>query len=192
MSDTARDFITQLAANTEGLEDLFDAEVAEDLAVAGPWVADGQPEGHVVTLSEAAEMLGITRRSALRLVQEAKVDGAKDGHGQWLVKTASIQNRMRAKNLNASHVQHVAVEVDEGHGRGWPGGQSEGQLEIMKDLLCKVEALTYRNGYLESQLAERISDVEQQREQIKLLTDSQHKTGLWTRFCCWLVGKQNG
>jgi predicted ABC-type ATPase len=45
----------------------------------------------------------------------------------------------------------------------------------------KLEGANHRNGYLEAQ-------VDQQREQIKLLTDSQHKQGWWTRFCSWLSG----
>ncbi len=189
MTDTARNIDVIKPATTEGLDDLFEAVVAEGLAVAGPGVAGGQPEGHPVTLSEAAEMLGITRRSALRLVQEGKVAGAKDGQGQWLVKTASIQNRLQAKNRSESHVQHVAVEVAEGHGQGWPGGHTEGQVEIMRDLLSKIEALTYRNGYLESQLSERERDIAEREQQIKLLTDSQHKPGWWARFKKWCAAQ---
>ncbi len=42
----------------------------------------------------------------------------------------------------------------------------------------EIQAAAFRNGYLESQL-------ENEREQIKLLTDSQHKPGRWTQFSTW-------
>lgn len=188
MTEAARDLNVLPATTTEGLEDFFDVEVAEGQSMAGQPVAEGQPEGQTVTIAEAAEILGITRRSALRLVQEGKLAGAKDGQGQWLVKTASIQTRLHAKNLTSSQIQPVAVELAEGHGQGWPAGQDQGQQEIMKELLAKLEVLTYRNGYLESQLRERENDLAERDQQIKLLTDSQHKPGWWSRFKKWCAG----
>lgn len=185
MTEAARDLNVLPATTTEGLEDFFDVELAEGQAVAGPPVADGQPEGQTVTIAETAEILGITRRSALRLVQEGKLAGAKDGQGQWLVKTDSIQTRLQAKSLTSSQAEPVAVEVDEGHGQGWTGGQDQGQQEILKELLAKLEVLTYRNGYLESQLRERENDLSERDQQIRLLTDSQHKPGWWARFKKW-------
>lgn len=44
----------------------------------------------------------------------------------------------------------------------------------------QLQAATYRNGYLESQL-------ETKELQIKLLTDGQHKQGWWRQFCSWFV-----
>lgn len=185
MTEAARDLNVLPAPTTEGLEDFFDVEVAEDQAVAGTPVAEGQ----TATIAEAAEILGITRRSALRLVQEGKLAGAKDGQGQWLVKTASIQTRLQAKNLTSSQTEPVAAEVAEGPGQGWPGGQYEAQQEILKELLAKIEVLTYRNGYLESQLRERENDLSERDQQIKLLTDSQHKPGWWAQFKKWCAGQ---
>jgi hypothetical protein len=52
----------------------------------------------------------------------------------------------------------------------------------------QLQALTYQNGFLESQLLERQRDIEKQDEQLKLLTDSQHnRQGWWTRFCSWFI-----
>lgn len=42
----------------------------------------------------------------------------------------------------------------------------------------EIQAAAFRNGYLESQL-------EIEREHVKLLTDSQHKNGWWSRFKKW-------
>jgi hypothetical protein len=55
-------------------------------------------------------------------------------------------------------------------------------LELIRDLQNQLQAASFRNGYLESQL-------ENQREQIKLLTDSQHKGGWWARFSSWFFGR---
>ena len=49
------------------------------------------------------------------------------------------------------------------------------------ELEAQLQAATWRNGYLEAQL-------EAERQQVKLLTDSQHKPGWWPRFkkwCAW-------
>jgi len=45
-----------------------------------------------------------------------------------------------------------------------------------------LQAAAFRNGYLESQLTNKT-------EEIKLLTDSQHKSGAWRRFCNWFFGQ---
>jgi chaperonin cofactor prefoldin len=47
--------------------------------------------------------------------------------------------------------------------------------KIIKDLQDKLEAATFRVGYLQHQ-------VETKEEQIKLLTDSQHKPSWWLRL----------
>lgn len=54
--------------------------------------------------------------------------------------------------------------------------------KLVRDLQAKLEAASYRIGYLEAQL-------ETERQQIKLLTDSQHKSGWWTRFKKWCGGQ---
>ncbi len=52
------------------------------------------------------------------------------------------------------------------------------QLEIIQDLMQKLEGANYRVGWLESQLREREADV----HELKLLVDSKHKPGWWQRF----------
>lgn len=54
-------------------------------------------------------------------------------------------------------------------------------IKSNQELVSKLEAVSYRNGYLEAQLAEKES-------QIKLLTDSKQSCGRWERFCRWLLG----
>jgi hypothetical protein len=45
-----------------------------------------------------------------------------------------------------------------------------------------LQAANYRIGYLEAQL-------ESERQQVKLLTDSQHKPSRWARFYSWFIGR---
>ena len=47
-----------------------------------------------------------------------------------------------------------------------------------QELKGQLQGATYRNGYLESKLEDR-------EQQIKLLTDSQHKGGWWAKFSSW-------
>lgn len=56
-------------------------------------------------------------------------------------------------------------------------------IKVNQELSAKLEAVVYRNGYLEAQ-------VEAERQQIKLLTDQLHKPEMvevswWSRFCSW-------
>lgn len=184
MTEPAQNYQTIQSTSIEGLDQIFDV-VAEGLDVAGL----GPAEGQQVTLVEAAKILNIARRSALRLIHEGKLDGAKDDHGQWLVKTASLNKRISAKNQTESVIEEVAVQVDDVHGQGWTETQANGHDELLRDVLAKLEALTYRNGYLESQLSERQREIEERDQQIKLLTDSQHKPGKWARFRKWFLGQ---
>jgi hypothetical protein len=196
MTEPAQNYQKIQATSTEGMDQIFDvvAEVLDvSMDVDGPGVAEVLDDGHQIPLIEAAKILNIARRSALRLIHEGKLDGAKDGHGQWFVKASSLNKRITAKSKSQSPVEQedtrVDVGVDEDHDhQGWTGVQSNGHDALLREVLGKLEALTYRNGYLESQLSEREKEIELQRNQIKLLTDSQHKTSLWARFKNWCLG----
>ncbi|WP_217697627.1 hypothetical protein, partial [Klebsiella aerogenes] len=52
----------------------------------------------------------------------------------------------------------------------------------LKQAQTDLQGANWRNGYLESQ-------VENHREQIKLLTDSQHKPKWWHRIRSWIAGQ---
>ena len=56
--------------------------------------------------------------------------------------------------------------------------ETDEHLNYIQELQLKLEGATYRIGYLEAQL-------ENERAQIKLLTDSQHKGGWWAKFSSW-------
>jgi hypothetical protein len=69
------------------------------------------------------------------------------------------------------------------------GHEPDKFLKMIEDLQAKLDAAnhqlqaaSFRNGYLESQ-------VESHKEQIKLLTDSQHRAGWWQRLYRWARGQ---
>ncbi|MCC7527079.1 MAG: helix-turn-helix domain-containing protein [Candidatus Melainabacteria bacterium] len=179
---------------------MFNAELADDLDVVRPAIVEGQG----LPLTEAAQILNITRRSALRLIHEGKLAATKDGHGQWLVDRTSIKERLSAKSSASGNVEQVAVHVDDVQGHAWSEGQAAGQQHLLKELIDKIETLTWRNGYLEAQLSER-------DQQVKLLPDLQAKadasvelqskieslelqlqeysSGWWSRFRKWCMGR---
>jgi hypothetical protein len=74
--------------------------------------------------------------------------------------------------------------VTEGVSLSTEGVSEAYHLKIIEQLSAKFEGANYRIGWLESQLSEREKDV----EELKLLTDSQHKPGLWARFKKWCAG----
>ncbi|HMY52689.1 MAG TPA: hypothetical protein PK671_07045, partial [Candidatus Obscuribacter sp.] len=55
-------------------------------------------------------------------------------------------------------------------------------VELLKQKDHEIEAASFRIGYLEAQL-------ESERQQVKLLTDSQHKANWWSQFCSWFLGR---
>lgn len=185
MDNLAQNYQPSESASVEGLEQIFvEVDDGQDEGQGQTW------PGQVVSVVEAAERLNITRRSVLRLIHERKLDGAKDGHGQWLVKTTSLENRLNAKTpqitCSATNETGLAEGQDVDRPRvaeGQGATRTPDQDQIMRELLAKVEALTYRNGYLEAQL-------EAERNQVKLLTDSQNKPSLWTKFASWFMGQR--
>lgn len=56
---------------------------------------------------------------------------------------------------------------------------TDNSSSALLEMSRKLEAASYRIGWLESQLQER-------EKELKLLTDSQHKPGLWAKFTAWL------
>ncbi len=80
--------------------------------------------------------------------------------------------------MTVSPIQTVSVPLQKG-----VATENDRLWQLLKEKDAKLEALTMRTGYLEAQL-------ETHKEQIKLLTDSQHKRGWWAQFCSWFVGSR--
>jgi len=185
MSDTARDYQTIEPATTEGLEDFFEPQVGQAQVEAQVAQDQAHDEAHV-TIAEAAVMLGIDRRYALRLAHKGKLRGFQDDKDQWFIRVDSIKDRL-GQAQGKAHVKVVLAQVeaqvaqDQAHDEAQGPAQHSSTLDAER-LLKDLEAATYRIGYLEAQL-------EAERQQVKLLTDSQHKAAWWHKFRSWFFGQ---
>lgn len=210
MSDTARDYQTTEPATTEGLEDLFSVVSTSSGPVSGPSRDEDAGPSQSVSALQAAQILGINKRSVIRLIQEQKLEAIKRD-GKYLIDREAVESRKRAGTVvgpsrdegpddvaldiedagpsrDDGPPSYVAVDI-EGPGLSRDDGPPV-SIQIQEapansidayKLLKELEGATYRIGYLEAQLAER-------DQQIKLLTDSQHKPGWWARFKKWCAG----
>ncbi len=195
MSDTARDYQTIDTATVEGLEDLF----ADTEKTSGPDLGPSRDEdsgpSQLISALEAASILGINKRSVIRLIQQQKLVAIKRD-GKYLLTKEAVENRKRESCLTVpSRVMvarpsqgEVALDIEV----SGPSRDEDPAVFVQVDeapsnsidaykLLKELEGATYRIGYLEAQLAER-------DQQIKLLTDSKHKSSLWARFKKWCAG----
>lgn len=175
MTEPARDLNILPATTIEGLEELFDAEVipgTTDSYQVGP--TEGLP------VEEAAKILGISTKTVKDRLRKGTLKGfkQKDRFGEkWMVCLDAD------RQVLPGATEPVAV------GSPYQVGPTAGENPIIqaykeqiKELQNKLDAATYRLGYLEHERETHL-------EQIKLLTDSQHKPGWWARFTKWCAGQ---
>ena len=199
MSDTAREtnhYQTIEPVSTEGLDDLFQ----EGLLEASSETVEGVlVESQGIPVEIAAQYLGMSTSGILKRLRKGSLAGFKvpSKRGEkWLVRHEAISQGV----LNSAKESLV---VNEGV-LDCPEESSEVALDLTKesseepsldqallddlkrrntDLEAKLQAASWRNGYLESKLEDR-------ENQIKLLTDSQHKPGWWAKFSSWFFKGQ--
>ena len=155
-----------------GLDDVFVTPEQEASTVQGTVDSDD------FTVDEAAALLGVSVKTVRRRLNNGKLDGYKISgiNGpEWRVKTSAVDN---VPGQPVPTVQAMGIV------QGTPDKNAETGLDtaLVKELLSKLEILTYRTGYLEAQLASR-------DEEIKLLTDNS-RPNWWHRFSNWMLGKQ--
>lgn len=198
MSATARDYQSPNPPSTEGLDHLFDEGVLkrhEDSSELGRGVL----ECHEGVLPEvAAVQLGLSVSGVLKRLRTGNLQGfkvrAKRGE-KWLVCPTSLPEGVLDSQKESSLSGEGVLDLMEDSSKEslhqseessvlsseieWeihPTNVQSNTANIdVAELLRKLEGATYRIGYLESKLEERDN-------QIKLLTDSQHKIGWWARL----------
>ncbi len=179
MSDTARDYRTTGTATTEGLEDLFEVENHVE-------VIDSQL---VLTVAEASIHLRIPVSTLYRRIRAGKfkTQTAQDGAVRIIL---PIENQV-ITTLPSGENQNPEVILTDYHAdnRSSRPTDLDRVLELLAEKDRKLEAATYRVGFLESQIAERQREIADQASAIKLLTDSQHEPGWWSRFASWFIGR---
>ncbi len=205
MSDTARDYKYIEPASTEGLEDLFvvsatPAQASADQGQAKASQGQATPDhlSTILTIDDAAATLGVSSRTILRRLQKQSMPGFKV-QGQfgpeWRV--TFIQSQTTPAQASADQGQANASQGQATPDQGEPASvdselvnELRRQITDLKNELedklsvaqREIQAAAFRNGYLESQL-------ENERQQVKLLSDSQHKPSRWARFPKWFIGR---
>jgi hypothetical protein len=191
MSDTARDIQSSEAASTEGLEKFFEVEVVpgatEDYQVAHTEDLSG------VSVDEAAKILQLSPKTIKDRLRKGSLRGfkAKDKFGErWLV-CLDFEASVAPTELKGVPGEDGVVHGGNGSKSVTPTllvGHTDSQnnellkayKEQIKDLQNQLQAASYRLGYLEHERSTHL-------EQIKLLTDSQHKPSWWQRFKAFFV-----
>lgn len=200
MSETVPDYQTIGAAATEGLEDLF-VEVLPEAGLGRPQVlpSEGLPGDHQgLPVEDVAELLGVSIRTVIKRLRKGTLPGFKvhDKFGdKWVVSPQAI---LGATHLNdeagLGGPQVLPSEGLPGDHQGLPIEQTSSttvqdsvlqviqkQAEQLQQAYTYLDAATARVLYLQQQL-------EQKDQELKLLTDSQHKNGWWSHFKKWFFG----
>jgi hypothetical protein len=195
MSDTARDYQTIESASTEGMDALFDGSVPGSVLEEPGTEPCSTSAVEVVSTDEAARRLGISTRAVIKRLKTGALKGFREDskpRAEWRIywtepgsepgRTGSFEGTSKGTS--------EPVDSDKANLEGQESEVGSSYLvELNTRLLEQIQALTYRNGYLESQLSEREKDIIERDEKMKLLTDSQHKGGWWARFSSWFFGR---
>lgn len=197
MSDTVRDYQTIESASTEGLEDLFDVSdvtVQDSVRREAASVLDTVQDE--ITVVEASRLLNVDRRSVVRLLNWNKLSGRKDERGKWHINRLSVVDRIHAQDIvqdtvhaevqdtvlqNSAHVLDVS-ETKDLHVQDTVLQVIREQADQLKQAYTYLDAATARVLYMQQLL-------EQKDQEIKLLTDNQHKPSHWARFKKWFLGQ---
>lgn len=194
MSEAAQQINVDLIS-VDGLEPLFElTEQGSDIQNQEMEPSSEPLSGvaqEVVSTDEAAKRLGISSRAVIKRLKAGSLQGFRDTtktRSEWRIYWKEPSSEPNSKHKN-NEAEPERTGTEEGTNKKEPSGTSSDSylIELNKKLLEQVQALTYRNGYLQSQLIEREQDIAEQEEKIKLLTDSQHKRGWWARFSSWFV-----
>jgi excisionase family DNA binding protein len=201
MTDTARDYQTLTTADTNGLDDLFNESVTrtdnDPDSAARPDSSDKNPDdGQVTDLywtpQEAAKFFGVSVRTIRRRLQDGSLSGYKFtgvNGPEWRVNPVTRTDNnpdSPAKPDRSDSPANDSVTV--------AAQDNNPLIEKLFDYLHEKDELIQAKekdlqtasatiGYLKAQ-------IEAQEQQLKLLTDSQHKQGWWARFTSWFFKGQ--
>lgn len=209
MSDTARDYQTVESSSIEGLEDLFNNSTATLISKQSDSdpttiIEQADPDQSLLTtpispdhwtLSVAAQNLQLSVITIRRRLQRNELKGYKVqgiNGPEWRVIPPDHQTLISEQGdsdptpiIEQGNPDQTILTT--------PISSDQAVINVLLKRLADVEGqltsaqkelqgAVWRNGYLESQL-------ENGREQIKLLTDSQHKGSWWAGFKKWFFGR---
>ena len=186
MTATNKVEIIQEASNIEGLDKIFETDAitaidrdnSDNCPTPLPNTSDKLPD---LTPEEAAQVLGKSARTIRRMLEKGSLTGYKINgkkRDEWRIPAGEVSDISDLVTVTKSVTDHdddrlvleLRSRID----------QLESKLEGAQR---EIQAAAFRNGYLESQ-------TELKDQQIKLLTDSQHKIGWWAKFSSWFFKAQ--
>lgn len=183
--------------SVEGLEDVFDvAPVPEPVTDFFAPVPEPITCAEPVPIEEAAALLGTSINALKKRLRKGSLKGRKieTKHGEkWFV---SLPESAPVTNISApmpEPVTRASVPVTNTSApvpkpvtcASAPALQDATLMQIIENQAHQLKAAGDVIMYLRSQIEEKDT-------QLKLLTDSQHKTGWWARFSSWFMFKQAG
>jgi len=177
MTEPAKNYQTADKASIEGLEDLLEivATDADSLTTDADIVVTDADNGKWVSVVKAASSLNKSERTIQRYAKCGKLESKTDETGRlmiWLTTSADIL---------ATDADSVATVADTNANVPTPA-DTEHLWHLLKEKDAKIEALIMRDGYMQARC-------EILQQELKLLTDSQHKPDWWHRFCSWFIGR---
>jgi hypothetical protein len=196
MNATAVDYQPVEPASTEGLADLFHSTktpiIEQGDSDQTPIIDQGDPDHW--TLSIAAQQLQVSVVTIRRKLQKGQLTGYKvQGTNGLEWRIIPPDYLLRAEQGDSDQTPIIEQSdsgqtpiTEQGDSDQTPVNDQGDPDHVVIDALLKqlanaqkeLQAAVWRNGYLEAQL-------EAERQQVKLLTDSQHKPGWWTKFMSW-------
>ncbi len=191
----------------EGLEEFFDSTgtagtlIDSEAGTERTLIEDmaGQP-GHssveatdittYISTSSAAKLASVDSRTVRRWHDAGRVRG-QFSKGKLLIAKEDIERLTNEDPIlsgttgTADATVSGASGTPEGEREGRPGPDADMPAPVIafSDFLDRIERLSRENGELRALLErERL-----ETQQLRLLTDSQHKANWWQRFCSWFV-----
>lgn len=181
----------------QGFEDFFQT--------GNPSSEDGNQTGTILepalTLKEAVDFYKISEKTIRLHISQGKIPARKEQGPkglEWRIYPSGVpaepepiesiteielgDNQTGTGLEDTQNRAGTTVEPDWNQASERRPGELDKLLEVIQTQAQKLEAANYRIGYLEAQS-------QTYKEQIKLLTDSQHKAGWWVRFSSWFVGR---
>ncbi len=117
MTEPVRNYQTGDTASIEGLEDLFGNETFSSESVAGrsqdgtvPSRDEDAGLSRYISALEASLILGINKRSVIRLINEQKLDAIKE-NGKYLIDKSAVERRKTDARKNAQFTDDVVLDM---------------------------------------------------------------------------------
>jgi hypothetical protein len=193
--------------SVEGLEAVFDLApvTIEEEPITGtgtePVTSTQEPVTDAIEVMPgipielAAEQIGSSVNALKKRLRKGTVRGVKQEtkHGEkWFVEPSEIR-RLAPVTIKSTPVTSTGAAPEPDKEAPVTGANFVSRSDVLlvriQELEQKLEGATFRNGYLEAENEGLKALLGAQETHIKLLTDSQHKSGFWKGFWSWFTGR---